>query len=118
MIESNPSSMIYATLFIIILIVLAIIINKYLLVRQRFLVKGKYIGVLDRVILGKEKEIVLVEAGNKISMLGVTNQSINMICEINSSDLVEIKHEDGKTTMDFKSLFNKEFNRGENYKNK
>ena len=118
MLDDTGSSVIYTVIFILFFFGVAFFINKYLPSRQRFLAKGKYIGVLDRVVLGKEKEIVLIELGEKISMLGVTGESINLICEVHTDELIEKENTEGKAVSLFINVFSKEFNRRENFKNK
>ena len=59
-------------------IVAAYIVTKYLSGKGRRL-KSRHIRIVDRMILGRDKHIVLIEVGDKNLLLGITNQTINVL---------------------------------------
>ena len=41
--------------------------------------RGSYMRILDRIVLSREKFIMLVEVSGRVFVIGVTNQSVNVI---------------------------------------
>ena len=52
--------------------------------------KSRYICMLDRMALAKDKCLYLTEVGGKYLLIGVTNQSINTLGEIDKDALEDI----------------------------
>ncbi len=85
------------TTFFYIVIMIAVIVaayiaTKYLSGKGRQL-KSHHIRVLDRMIMGRDKHIVLIEVGDKKLLIGITNQTINVLGDIDGETL---KEETGK----------------------
>lgn len=51
--------------------------------------QGIWINVVDEIMLGQNRGIVLCEIGEKLYALGVTDHNINMLFEINNPKLLE-----------------------------
>jgi len=51
--------------------------------------QGTWLNVVDEVILGQNRGIVLCEVGQKIYAVGVTNHNISLLFEINNEKLLE-----------------------------
>ena len=63
---------------------------------------ARHIKVLDRVFLGNEKSICIIEVGKRFFIVGVTKHHIEPIGELDESDLVPILNDkDGS----FNNLF-------------
>lgn len=78
-----------AFLYIIIMIaviVAAYVATKYLAGRGRR-VQSRHIRILDRMMLGRDKHIALIEVGDKNLLIGVTNQAINVLGDIDGESL-------------------------------
>jgi len=52
-------------------------------------VQGTWLHVVDEVVLGQNRGIVLCEAGGKIYALGVTDHSITVLFQVDNSKLIE-----------------------------
>jgi len=70
--------------FLYIIIMIAVIIGAYITTKlisgkARRLAKSKYITVIDRMVIAKDKQILLIEVGGDQLLIGVTNQSVNII---------------------------------------
>jgi flagellar protein FliO/FliZ len=75
------------TTFFYIVVLTAVLVGAYFTTRfisgkSRKLLKGRYIQVIDRMPLGKDKNVVLIEVGDQKLLIGVTNQSINNLGQI------------------------------------
>lgn len=87
----------WSTLFYI-LIMLAVLFaayytTKYLSGKTRRIIKSKHIILLDRMGIAKDKSLLLAKVGDKCLLIGVTNQSIHSLGEVNIGDIDEIENE-------------------------
>ena len=60
--------------------------TKYLSGKGRRL-KSRHIRIIDRMILGRDKHIMLIEVGDKNLLIGITNQTINVLERIDGQTL-------------------------------
>jgi flagellar biosynthetic protein FliO len=86
------------TTFFYVVVLAAVLIGAYFTTRfisgkSRKLLKSRYIHVLDRMALGKDKNVVLIEVGEQTLLIGVTNQSINNLGQIDSEALKAVKEQ-------------------------
>ncbi len=76
----------WSTLFYIIVMVAVLLAayftTKYLSGKARRIVKSRHIVVLDRMGIAKDKMLLLVKVGGKSMLIGVTNQNINSLGEV------------------------------------
>lgn len=82
------------TLFKLILSLALIILMAYVIIRvfgkqvnRRF--RGRWLQVIDELIVGPNRGVVLCEVGGRILALGVTDHSINVLFEVNDEDLIK-----------------------------
>lgn len=73
-------------LVMIAVIVAAYLATKYLSQRGRK-ANGRQMRMVDRMALGKDKHIMLIAVGDKNLLIGVTNQTINVLGDIDGSTL-------------------------------
>ena len=64
---------------------------------------GRYIRLLERIVIGQDKTIALVQAGDKYLLLGVASSQITVLMELNKEQLTELEVSQGQTA-DFKSI--------------
>ena len=82
----------FGSAFFLIIAMLAVLLGAYFTTKfisgkhGRF-AKGKYINVIDRTIIAKDKQVLLLEVGDKHFLIGVTNQSVNVIGTIGKEAL-------------------------------
>lgn len=83
---------IWSTLFYVFVMVAVLLAayftTKYLGKTSRA-VKGKHIVVLDRMGIAKDKMLMLVKVGGKSMLIGVTNQSISSLGDVEVSEAPE-----------------------------
>ena len=86
--------------------VLFVILLAYLgtrLIAQKYskMNSGRYLKVIERVALGQDKALILLTVNQKVYLLGVTGKCINMVCEFEENELVEINN---PSKQDFSAL--------------
>ena len=54
---------------------------------------GKYIKLTDRVFLGKDKSIMIIEVGQKIYLLADNSQGVTCISSLEESDLIPLQQD-------------------------
>lgn len=50
----------------------------------------KYMKPIDRMALGKDSALNIVQVGNKYMLIGISGGKIDMLCELSEEDLVEL----------------------------
>lgn len=90
-----------STLFYIIIMVAVLLAayftTKYLSGKARRIVKSRHIVVLDRMGIAKDKMLMLIKVGDKSMLIGVTNQSINSLGEVEVGEEAEAEDEPPNT---------------------
>jgi len=87
----------WSTLFYIVIMVAvlfaAYFTTKYLSGKTRRIIKSKHIVILDRMGIAKDKSLLLAKVGDKCLLIGVTNQNIQSLGEVDIGDITEIENE-------------------------
>lgn len=86
----------FAVLFI------AYLATKFLGPKMSHMGASKHIRIIDRVFLGNDKSICIIQVGKRFFLIGVTNHHIGDISEIAEADLVPLTVQRDNT---FNSLF-------------
>ncbi len=89
--------------FLLILVLLLVLFaayftTKFLSVKGGNLMKGKYMTIKDRLVLSKDKQILLLQVGEKYMVVGITQQNIQplMTAELGElQPLIEEKQPQG-----------------------
>lgn len=55
----------------------------------------RYIKVLDRVVVGQDRVILLLQVGGKTMLVGMTQQGVAKLSDIDEEDLVELSTDAG-----------------------
>lgn len=87
MFESSPWELIYLLLIMAGVVALAFFASKWL--GKRFAGKGTSSGklvVLDRLVLGQDKALLVVKAGSKTMLLGATQHHIDKLCDLDTDE--------------------------------
>jgi len=64
--------------------------RKYLIKRIGGAKSGMYIKIIDRLIVAQDKQMILIEAGNKILIVGVSPQRMDTIAEFSKEEFGDI----------------------------
>ena len=87
-----------------VIIWLSYICSKYL---GKGLVKNnssRYMRMLDQLIVGQNRSLVIVQAGEGYLLLGVGPDRIRTLAELSEEDLLPLGEENGEMPMDFSRL--------------
>ena len=80
----NMLPLIFALLGLAAVLYLSYLFSRYLAVGAAKISKSKYIKVIDRVVLGQDKMILIVRIGEKNYLVGSSTQSIHILAELPS----------------------------------
>lgn len=80
--------------------------TKWLSVKATNISKSKYMNVIDKIMLGQNKFLAIVEISNKYYLLSITDNNINIIKELEE---LELKTTENTTTekLEFNKIFSK-----------
>lgn len=67
--------------------------------------QSKYIKIIDRIMLGKDKYIGIIQTGQRYFLVSITVDKIQMLKELKEEDLVEVST--GKPSSNQKDEFKK-----------
>ncbi|MFZ2538302.1 MAG: flagellar biosynthetic protein FliO [Oscillospiraceae bacterium] len=93
---TSPWELIYLVIVLVGVVALAYYVSKWL--SKRCAVQGqntKYLKVIDRIALGQDRTLCIVQVGDKAMLLGVTQHNIGKICDINIEDLPKVQSGQG-----------------------
>lgn len=81
--------------------------TKWLSVKTTSISKSKYMNVVDKIVLGQNKYLAIIEISNKYYLLSITDNSINIIKDLDELDLktIEITSEN----LEFNKIFSRFF---------
>lgn len=94
-------------LFAAIIIYLSYLCSKYL---GKGLVRGsssRYMRMLDQMIVGQNRTLVIVQAGERYLLLGVGPDRISTLAELTEEDLIPLGEETGEPAVDFGRLLSR-----------
>jgi len=101
---SAAASLVLPLLGVTLMIVLAYFFTKWLAKKYQSmsLSGGKYMKIRERAVMGQDKQLVMVEIGDSIYVLGVAGNNIQTICRLDAAQFPEQKEPD---KADFKKTF-------------
>ena len=89
------------------IIYLSYICSKYL---GRGLAKNgssRYMRLVDQMVVGQNRTLVIVQAGSQYLLLGITQEQIQILAEIPEEDLIPLSAEGGENPLDFGQILAK-----------
>lgn len=72
-------------------IVAAYLVTRFLGYRTVQATSSRYMKVVDRIFIGSDKSICLVQVGNQFYLVGITNHHIGCIAELEEKDLIPLQ---------------------------
>lgn len=93
MIDLVAVRLILAIIAVVVIIYLSYVVSKYLAVGTERIHAAKYMKVVDRIPVGQDRSILILEIGGKHYLIGNTPQSIEILKELEDGQLVEIPAE-------------------------
>lgn len=89
------------------IIYLSYVCSKYL---GKGLVKtgnSKYMRMVDQMIVGQNRTLVIVQAGERYLLLGVGPERIETLAELSEEELIPLGGEEGEPVLDFNQLLSR-----------
>jgi len=82
---------------------LSYLFSRYLAVGAAKVNRSRYVKIIDRVVLGQDRMMLIVLIGEKYYLMGSTSQSIQILAELDSEDIAAAPPEKFGDGGDFKS---------------
>lgn len=84
---------IWSTLFLL-LVMIAVLLGayyttKFISRKSTQSTKNKYFKIIDRIVVSKDKQIIMLEVGDKHFMVGITNQAISLIGTFENGEILK-----------------------------
>lgn len=90
MLEDSVGSTIVLVAVFLLIIAGAYFSTKFLSVKSAGFMKGKYMQVKERLPLGRDKNLLLVQAGSRYFVVGVTAQTMQVLGTLEEGELTPI----------------------------
>lgn len=92
--------------------------TKWLSTKANNMSKSKYMNIVDKIVLGQNKYLAIVEISNKYYLMSISDNSISILKEIHELELVT-KECTNQTTinMDFSKILSRIIKKDKDYKN-
>lgn len=100
----NFGSTLFYILVMVAVLIAAYFTTKYLSGKARRIMKSRHIVVLDRMGIAKDKMLMVVKVGDKSMLIGVTNQSISSLGDVDIAE-APVAEEEPKNTQGALSKF-------------
>ncbi len=94
MLEDSAGSTIVLVIVFLLIIAGAYFSSKFLSVKSAGFMKGKYMQVKERLPLGRDKHLLLVQAGTRYFVVGVTAQTMQLLGTVEEGELTLIPQAD------------------------
>jgi flagellar biosynthetic protein FliO len=84
--------------FFVLVMIGAYYASRWISLKSFKLFKGKYMDIVERVSIDKDKSFILLKKGEKVYLVGVTNQNMTLLDNFESTELPEVKEAEKPTT--------------------
>lgn len=92
------------------IIYLSYLFSKYVGKTMNKSSSSRYMRLIDQITIGQDRNIVIMQAGDKYLLVGITSGQINLLREMKEEELVLLSPDEEQTTVktpDFKELIEK-----------
>ena len=93
MLQDSVGSSLLLIFVLALILVAAYFTTKFLSVKGGNLMKGRYMQVKDRLILAKDKQILLVEVSGRFYIVGISGQQIQVLGALENGELTPLPQE-------------------------
>ncbi len=103
-------SILFSLAMLVVVLVLAYLATRWM--GKRFSVQGStgMVKILDRVFVGQDKALMIIEVGDQTMLVGMTTHSMTKLCDIENPGQLKMQPTD--ETPDFSSLLRDTLKRG------
>nr|WP_312577577.1 flagellar biosynthetic protein FliO [Sedimentibacter sp.] len=81
--------------------------TKWLSVKASSITKSKYMNIVDKIVLGQNKYLAIIEVSNKYYLISITDNNINIMKELDEIELNVVANTSEST--EFNKIFSKLF---------
>ena len=105
-----------ALIALVAVIYLSYLFSKYLSLGASKINGAKYMRVVDRLFLGQDKFMMVIQIGDRYYLAGVTGQSVTLMKELSGDELIEMEPNQEKNNVVpqftvFKEMLEKRLNK-------
>ena len=88
---------------------LSYVASKYVGKSANINQKSRYMRVIDKIVVGQDRYIAIVQIGIKYFLVGIASGQVNILSEVQEDDLVQINPTEntGKEYINFKDTYEK-----------
>lgn len=98
-------------LIVIFIIYLSYLFSKYMAAGAVKMSRSKHMQIIDKIIMGQDRFIVIVQVGSRFFLIGIAGTNIQNITELEENDLTltnnNIEGQFQNTAMNFKDILSK-----------
>lgn len=80
----------------VVIIYLSYLVSKYVGKGMNRNGSSHYMRVLDQLMVGQDRYVAVIQAGDRYLLLGVTSQQINLLRELDAEDLIQLNSDTGR----------------------
>lgn len=77
----------------IVVLVLAYLVTRLMGAKFAGYTTGKYIRVIDRIFLGRDKWVCIIQVGSQYYIVGITGQNMKLLGQISQEGLIPVQPE-------------------------
>jgi len=93
MLQDSTASSLLLIVVLVLILVAAYFTTKFLSVKGGNLMKGRYMQVKDRLILSRDKNILLLQVSDRFYIVGVSGQNIQLLGTVENDELTPLLQE-------------------------
>lgn len=97
--DSGAGSYLLLISVLLLVFLAAYLTTKFIATRGRGTGRGRFIQIKESLLVGREKSVLLLEAGNKYYLVGVTNQNMQLLGTLEKDELVDMQGDTENTAM-------------------
>lgn len=94
-----------ALLLVVLIIFLSYYATKYLAKGAAKISGASHMKVIDRIVLGQDRVLLIVQIGAAYYLIGSSDQSISLLKELNPDDLIFLQDNETQELPSFKQSF-------------
>lgn len=94
----------------VLIIYLSYLFSRYVGKSMNRSSSSRYMRLIDQITVGQDRNIAIMQAGDKYLLVGITSGQINVLREMKEEELITLSPDDDQTkikTPDFKELMEK-----------
>lgn len=101
------SQLVFATIAVAVIIYLSYVVSKSIATGSARINAAKYMKIVDRIPVGQDRSILILQIGDKRYLVGNTAHSIEILAELEPDEIVALPAEKGMLDQVNKASFRK-----------